>query len=91
LTFCFIDAVHFTFHIAHCMTDSVSKRLPVAQKIKSLCVDDWLRSYFQGHRSAHHWVSPSGFNWAEASYFFTVLHYSSFFHFNHLSFSICMI
>jgi len=44
------------------MTDSVSKRLPVAQKIKSLCVDDWLRSYFQGHRSAHHWVSPSGFN-----------------------------
>jgi len=20
LTFCFIDAVHFTFHITHCMT-----------------------------------------------------------------------
>ena len=58
------------------------------------------RVFFQWHRRASHWVSPSGFNMAESAYRTTaalyciVLYSSSFFYFTahiHLSFSVCLI
>ena len=58
-TICKIKFIHaICYHIFHwcssfymshrSLHNSVSKRLPVAQKIKSLCVDDWFYSYLSG-------------------------------------------